>query len=782
MQDRYDPKEAEPRLREFWEKEGIYKFKGKKAGEIYAIDTPPPTVSGFIHVGHVFSYSQADFIARYKRMNGFSVFYPFGLDNNGLPTEILVEKQNNVTAEKVGREKFVELVETSIKEYEKMYVDIWKTVGVSVDWQFFYTTISRDVQKISQYSFLELNKMGRAYRKETPTIWCAKEGTSLSQMELEDKLLKSKFVTLKFSKDVVIATTRPEMLPACVAIFVNPDDKKNAKLVGKKVKVPIFEQEVTILADRRVDPEKGTGVVMCCTFGDLTDIEWYKAYNLPLKIIIDGHGRMLDPHFKGMKIKEAREAIITELKEKGFLIAEKEIEHNVNVHERCKTEIEFLVKKQWYIKYLDLKDKLIELGGQINWTPKHMKVRYDNWVNGLQWDWGISRQRYYGIPFPVWYCKKCDEPIFPDKKELPVNPLSSKPGKKCGKCGSTEYVPEQDVLDTWATSSLTPLINARWGLEGERMEIFPMSLRPQAHDIISFWLFTTVVKSYLHTGKLPWKDVIISGHGLDQHGKPMHKSQGNTVEPMPIIQRHGADALRYWASSTRLGEDASFQDKDVITGARLVNKLWNVARFVSSNKSTDKVPTNIMDKWILSRARLVVKQATEEFEQYNYAGAKRVVEEFFWFFCDNYLEFIKYRIYDKDTSANYALNEVFLTLLKLFAPFIPYITEEIYQELYRDEVGKSSIHLSLWPAFEKKLVDEKSIEQGEKICKVISAVRSWKHDNKMALNADLSELTIEGDLKEGLEDIKGAMKVKKITKGKGEIELPETGLRISVLK
>ncbi len=779
MQEKYVPKEAEPRLAQYWEEQKVYKFPTGE-GEIYAIDTPPPTISGFIHVGHVFSYSQADFMARYKRMRGFRVFYPFGLDNNGLPTEMLVEKQNNTTAEKVGREKFIELVETSIKEYEQMYVRIWKSVGVSVDWSFFYTTISKEVQRISQYSFLELNRMGRVYRRETPTIWCAKEGTSLSQMELEDKLLKSKFVTLKFSPEVMIATTRPEMLPACVAIFVNPDDKKHAKLVGKKVKVPLFGQEVTIMTDRRVDPEKGTGIVMCCTFGDLTDIEWYKAYNLPLRIIIDNHGRMLDPHFKGMKIKEARAAVIEELKQKGYLTEEKEIEHNVNVHERCKTEIEFLVTKQWYIRYLDMKEKLLELGNRLNWTPPHMKVRYENWVKGLQWDWSISRQRYYGIPFPVWYCGKCDEPVFAEKAELPVNPLSSKPKGACPKCGSGEFAPEKDVLDTWATSSLTPLINARWGLPGERMEVFPMALRPQAHDIISFWLFTTVVKSYLHTGKLPWKDVMISGHGLDQHGKPMHKSVGNTVDPIPVIEKYGADALRYWASSSKLGEDASFQEKDIITGARIVNKLWNVARFVAANPAKGAETTNIIDRWILARAMQTVKEATVEFDAYNYAGAKRIIEQFFWLFCDNYLEFIKYRIYNNDASANHTLNAAFNILLKLFAPFMPYVTEEAYLELYAEKEGKKSVHVSEWPAFDKKLADERSMKEGDVLCGIISTVRAWKHDNKMALNADLSELVLSELPKEGLEDIRGAMKIKKVVKGAGEMAVPETELKLSV--
>ncbi|HUB92787.1 MAG TPA: valine--tRNA ligase [Candidatus Saccharimonadales bacterium] len=778
MNDRYNPKEAEERISKYWEEKKVYEFRegGKK---VYAIDTPPPTISGFIHVGHVYSYSQADFIARYKRMRGYSVFYPFGLDNDGLPTELLVEKQNNITSEYVGREKFIALVETTIKDYEKMYIGIYKRLGISVDWKHYYTTISRDVQRISQYSFIELNRMGRAYRKETPTIWCPKDKTGLSQMELEDKSLKSKFVKIRFAPDVIIATTRPEMLPACVAIFISPEDKKNAKLVGRKVKVPIFGQEVEVRADRRVNPEKGTGIVMCCTFGDVTDVEWYKAYNLPLRIAINEKGQMTDGHFKGMKIKEARAAIIEELKRSGELLEEKEIEHVVNVHERCKTEIEFIVKKQWYIRYLDMKDELLELGKEIKWHPEHMKVRYDNWINGLQWDWSISRQRFFGIPLPVWYCRECDEPMMPSKDELPVNPLSSKPSKKC-KCGSSEFMPEEDVMDTWATSSLTPLINRRWSLEGEISEIYPMALRPQGHDIISFWLFTTVVKCYLHTGKLPWGDAMISGYGLDPHGKPMHKSAGNTIEPIPLADKYGADALRYWASSAKLGEDASFQEKEVVAGGRLINKLWNVAKFVSGNRTEGKETSNVMDRWILGKLAEVTKDATEMFEDYNYSGAKRVAEEFFWFFCDNYLEFIKYRIYGNDKSANYALNTSFLAVLKMLAPFIPYATEEMYLNLYKETEGAGSIHLSAWPAFDDRSYDKKAVEAGDKICKAIAFIRQWKHSNGMALNAELAEVVFEGLPQEGEAEVKGAMNIRKITRGKAETEIPETGIKVTL--
>ncbi len=781
MKDRFDHKEAEPRISKFWEENSIYKFDEGTTKEVYSIDTPPPTMSGNIHLGHAFSYSQADFVARYKRMRGYNVFYPFGFDNNGIPTELLVEKVNNTTAEKAGREKFAQLVEAETDKLETVYKDVWRSLGISADWSLLYTTISKEVQRISQHSFLELNRMGREYRKETPTIWCPKEGTALSQMELKDKALKSKLVEIKFAEGIVIATTRPELLPGCVAVMINPDDKRAPSLVGRSVKVPIFGHEVKVIADKKVDIEKGTGIVMCCTFGDLTDIEWYRAYNLPLRIVMDKNGKMLPEYFNGMKVRDAREFIIKDLEGKGYVTGKREIEHNVNVHERCNTEIEFLVKKQWFIKYLDMKEKLLELGKMIRWHPATMAVRYDNWVSGLQWDWSISRQRYYGIPFPVWYCKSCDEPVFADEKDLPVNPLVDKYAGSCPKCGGAEFEPEADVLDTWATSSLSPLINSRWGVDERYLSrIYPMSLRPQAHDIISFWLFTTVVKCYLHTGKLPWSDVLISGHGLDQNGMPMHKSTGNIVEPRTVIEKYGADPLRHWASLSKLGDDASFQEKDFITGSKIVNKLWNVSKFIEMNRGTGQEETkNIMDRWIMSKSLITVKEATAMFEDFNYAGAKRLIDEFFWFFCDNYLEFIKYRTYNGDRSASRTLNAVFLTILKMMAPFMPYITEEIYQLLYTGS-GEKSIHLSRWPEFDERMLDGNALEVGEEACKVITYIRQWKHDNKKALNADLAEVVVSRELGTAMNDIKGAMKIAELRVGSAKENIPGTDISIEI--
>ncbi len=784
MLGKYDYKEAEKRLAGLWEKEKVYKFGEKSKKPVYAVDPPPPTISGKLHTGHLFGLSQHDFMIRYKRMRGYNVFYPVGLDNNGLPTEILVEKEHNVVAEKLGREKFIELVEKTKEKYEEEYKRVFNSLALSVDWSLLYTTMGNDARIASQFSFIELYTMGRAYRKETPTLWCPKDRTTVSQMELEDKTEKTKFVYIKFDKDVEIATTRPELLPAIVAIFVNPKDKKHAKFAGKKVKVPLFGNEIKILSDQRVDPEKGTGMVMCCTFGDQTDIEWYKAYNLDLRIAIDDSGRMTVEGYKGMKPKEARQKIIEELRKGGFVIKEQEIDHDIKIHERCKSEIEFIVKEQWYIKYLDLKDELLRLGRQLKWHPEYMHHRYDNWVQNLQWDWGISRQRFFGIPFPVWYCKNCGEVKLAEKEQLPVNPLVDKPKLGCSKCGSVEFIPEADVLDTWATSSLTPLINAHWATDKKYMDkIYPMNLRTQGHDIITFWLFTTIVKSYLHTKKLPWAEVMINGHGLDPQGRPMHKSLGNIIDAVSTLEKYGADSIRYWAASSNLGEESSFQEKDMISAQRLTNKLWNVAKFIEQNCETFEGQPKEIDKWITARSLYVLKESTELLESFNYAGAKRAAEEFFWFFSDNYLEFVKYRIYGKDPSANMTLGYVFLLVLKLLAPFMPFVTEEIYQNLFRGKLDKAvSIHISDWPTFDKKWVDEKSLKQGDAAQKVIEYIRQWKHNNKMALNAELQEVVLSENLEELAEDVKGAMNIKRISVGKGGEKVPGTEISLEIRK
>ncbi|MCX6695063.1 MAG: valine--tRNA ligase, partial [Candidatus Altiarchaeota archaeon] len=687
---KYDPKEAEPRWQKFWDDEKVYKFNPDAQGEVYSIDTPPPTVSGKIHIGHCFSYSHQDLIVRYKRMRGFNVFYPFGTDDNGIPTERLVEREKKVRARDMERQEFVKLcMKTLDEELRPKYIGDWKRIGMSCDWSIFYTTINEHCQRISQRSFIELYKMGREYRKDAPTMWCPECQTGISQVECQDKETESSFNDIVFKidgKDLVIATTRPELLPACVAVFYHPSDGRYKNYEGEKAKVPLFDIDVPILADERADPEKGTGIVMCCTFGDQMDMEWQKARNLPIKVAISGDGRMtgISGKYAGLKVKEARKQIIEDLKAAGLLVGQKTITHMVNVHERCGTEVEFLKSKQWFIKYLDLKDEMLEWGRQLNWYPDHMRHRYEHWVNGLQWDWLISRQRYFGVPFPVWYCKKCDEVILAREDDLPVDPLTDKPPiDKCPKCGHTEFTPEKDILDTWATSSLSPkLCTELYKDHPIFKKLYPMSLRPQAHDIITFWLFNTVVKSRMHDRANPWRDVVISGHAQDPHGRKMSKSKGNVVDPYDVLKRYSADSLRFWAAGCKLGDDLPFSEKDLVTGEKFITKIWNASRFVfmhladyeGSVKELDTV-----DKWLLTKLSKVIQTSTDAFDKYEYSRTKAEIEKFFWqTYCDYYLEIVKDRLYKPDLrgvesrkAAQYTIYHSLLAIVKMMAPIMP---------------------------------------------------------------------------------------------------------------
>ncbi|MBU0535901.1 MAG: valine--tRNA ligase, partial [Nanoarchaeota archaeon] len=654
----YNPLEEEPKIQEFWEKEKIYKFDPKSKKKIYSIDTPPPTVSGKMHIGHAFSYSQQDFVARYRRMAGFSVFYPFGTDDNGLATIRLVESMKKVKGTMMGRQEFIDLTMEVLKEVRPKYISDWKRIGTSADFEIYYTTINEHCRRISQKSFLDQYNDGRVYRKESPTLWCPECQTAIAQVEMEDKEHESFFNDIVFKlqdkggeKDLIIATTRPELLPACVAIFAHPDDKRYKDMFGKSARVPLFNHEVQILADDKADPEKGTGIVMCCTFGDQTEMEWYFKHKLPLRVAITKDGKMNEnaPGFEGMHIKKARKIIIDELKNNRLLLSQTPIKHAVNTHERCGTDVEILETPQWFIRYLDLKDKFLKAGEELNWYPPHMRNRFDNWIKGLQWDWCVSRQRHFGIPIPVWYCEKCHEIILPDEKDLPVDPVNDKPKNSC-KCGSTSFRGEKDTLDTWATSSLTPQIAASL-FPDMYDKLYPMDLRPQAHDIITFWLFNTLVKSQMHNNKNPWKDVMISGWALDPHGKKMSKSKGNVVEPQEVISKFGADCLRFWAAGSKLGEDLPFMEKDLVTGKKMITKLWNASKFAITllGEYTPEEPKKLktIDLWLLTKLNKIINQATESFDKYEYSKTKLESEKFFWqVLCDNYLEIIKDRLYN----------------------------------------------------------------------------------------------------------------------------------------
>ncbi len=774
---KFDFKHIEDKWKEFWEKEKIYAADLKKK-KVYSLDTPPPTVSGAMHIGHVFSYSQQDFIARFQRMyladrNG-CVFYPFGTDDNGLPTERLVEKMNNTKSKDMSREDFIKLCLKTLKNILPDFVRDWKNLGISCDYTVSYSTIDDNSRKVSQKSFLELYKKKDIYKKEFPTIWCPECQTSIAQAELEDKEEKSLFSTLKFScgrKDLLIATTRPELLGACVAVFVHPADKKYKSFVGKNAKVPLFDYEVPIIADTSADPDKGTGALMVCSYGDKYDVDAINRYKLIPRLIIDKSGKINFGEYKGLKVKEARKKILENLKKENLIVEQKEITHVVNCHDKCGTPIEFVTTAQWFIKILDKKDKFIEQGNKVKWYPEFMHKRYDNWVNGLEWDWNISRERHFGVPIPVWECKQCEEIILAEEKELPIDPLQSR--KKCPKC-KLEAKPEEKVLDTWATSSLTPQL-ASYLVNGK--VVVPYSLRPQAHDIIRTWAFYTIVKSYLHENKIPWEDIVISGN-VSLGGEKMSKSKGNVIDPKLVLEKYGADAMRFWSAGSKLGNDLDYQEKDLITGTKMINKLINASKFVFMNLkdyNPKSKPHNLekLDEFFLDKLNVLVETCTESFKEYEYSKAKLDVERFFWSdFCDNYLEIVKKRVYQGEgnakLSAQYTLYHSLLVILKLVAPIIPFITEEIYQEYFRKNEKEKSIHICSWPESEKA-EDKNHIKILERLYFIISQVRQEKSLNKKAMNAEIVlTLTREDyeEIKSVLGDLKNVSNAKAIREGK----------------
>jgi valyl-tRNA synthetase len=783
---RYDPAALEPRLRDRWAAASTYAFDRAAPAPIYSIDTPPATASGHLHLGHVYSYSHTDFIARYQRMRGRNVYYPMGFDDNGLPTERLVEKTRRVTASQIGRTAFSALCLEISEEAEREYMELWQRLALSVDWRYTYRSIAEPSRRTSQRSFLDLYRAGLAYRAEAPAIWCPECHTAIAQAELEDIDRESEFCTLAFTRAddtgadgerVPIATTRPELLPACVAIFVHPEDARQAKLIGARVRVPLFGQEVPVLADPAADPTKGTGAVMCCTFGDSTDVDWWRTHALPLRTVIGRDGRMTTEagaDLAGLTTTAARARIVARLTEAGLLLGRERIQQSVRAHERCDTPVEYIVTRQWFIRALDDKADLLAAGERVAWHPAHMGARYREWVENLRWDWCISRQRFFGVPFPVWYCAECSEIRLADDDQLPLDPAETQPAEACA-CGSTRFMPEEDVMDTWATSSLSPQIAGRWLDDPELYaRVFPFSLRTQAHEIIRTWAFYTILKSRREFDALPWSDALISGWGLLPHGtgKISKSKGGGATAPDAMIARYSADAVRYWAASTGPGKDTIISEEKIQLGQKLITKLWNVARFAERfNPSPSLSPTGgaelppslpdlaPVDRWLLARLGHVVERATAHFEAYDYAAAKSEVESFFWtHLTDNYLELAKERLYGEEgparEAARFTLRETLLALLKLFAPFLPYITEAIYQEQYANPTpsltptageemgGFESIHRAAWPAARPEWADEAAEAAGDAIVGAATAVRRFKSERGLSLGAPLARVEL----------------------------------------
>lgn len=770
---KYDYSSWEEQAINIWKEQDVYSFdsiKKRSSKPVYTIDTPPPTVSGSLHIGHIFSYLQTDFIARYKRMDGHAVFYPMGFDDNGLPTERFVEDVLGAKSSDLSRADFLNQCELACSKAREQFADLWKKIGLSVDWNKTYSTISQSTQEISQKSFVQLLQKNLVYRKMDPALFCTYYRTTISQADLESVEKRTLFSTIKFQttcgQDIEIATTRPELLPACVAIFYHPDDSRFRKFESKKAVVPIFGQQVEFIADEKVDPEKGSGLVMCCTFGDSTDVTWYKNYNLKLINVIGRDGKMTGPSgiLKGLYVKDARKKILEVLQDQNLILDQKEIVHTVNVYERSKKEVEYIVVPQWFIKTLDYKSKFLEQADKIVWKPKHMKYRYIDWVQNLSWDWCVSRQRNYGIPIPVWYCKNCGEVVLPSISDLPLDPLVSKPSNlaPCRKCDKMEIEPETDVLDTWATSALTPYINKKiFGLQDD--EFLPMDLRPQAHDIIRTWAFDTIVASFYHSQEIPWKKILISGHVLaDTKNKKISKSDsGKKLSPQNLIKDHSADAIRIWAAKGKLGVDTVISFEQIDAAKKLVNKIWNAFKFCKLqfgdvNRAFVPERLDVLSKWIIDKNTQVKKEYHKHFENDDYTSAFEVIERFFYKdFCDNYIEIVKDQIfnpekYEKGIEQVYKFSMfvVGLDMLKMFAPFAPFICERVYQMAIKMEGVSLSLHSKSYGANHGEdhpymmATFEQEAGYVDIFIQILGLVRKLKSEEKISLKTPIKKLTI----------------------------------------
>ncbi|MFH1183340.1 MAG: valine--tRNA ligase [Candidatus Moraniibacteriota bacterium] len=782
----YDYKKTEKKWSRFWEKNKIFRFNPKKTGRIYSIDTPPPYVSGdHLHVGHAMSYTQAEVIVRFHRMLGKNIFYPMGFDDNGLPTERHVEKKYHIDKSKISRKEFTRLCLDETKKGSKTYTDLWTNLGLSVDWSRIYSTIARSSQKVAQLSYLDIYQKGRIYQAYGPIFWCPYCQTALAQADLEDREEATVMYDIDFKnekgKPLTISTTRPELIFACAALYVNPTDKRYKNFIGKTAVVPLVNRKVKIGSHKSVEKWKGTGIMMVCTWGDTEDVEKWKEDKLDTWVIFDKRGYLneITGKYQGIRVREARKTVVEDLKKLRLVRGEKKITHVLNIHERCKNPIEFYASNQWFIKILDLKKELLQRGKMLNWHPKSMRVHFDNWVKGLKWDWCISRDRFFGVPFPVWRCQDCENIILPKKEQLPVDPREQKPPVlKCPKCQSKNIFGETQVMDTWMTSSVTPLINARWGEKSNLMkQIYPMSLRVQAMEIIRTWLFYTVVKSHLHTNTLPWKDVMISGHGTDHRGEKMSKSLGNFVKAEDVIGRYGADALRWWACGTTLGMNVRYSEEDIRAGSKLLTKLWNVTRFVFMNcPKKVKKPKRLYptDQWILAEAQELIKAATKHLNNYEFGLAGMAIEKFFWTkLTDNYLELIKGRLYGNNQaekqSAQFTLLYLLNQLIHLLAPYLPFITEEIYQKFFRKIYYQDiSLHIRPWPAINKRWINSKMFQSGDELIESIEQIRSFKAKAGLKIFEPIKNAKISGnkkpiaDLKKFEQDIQNVGKIENI--------------------
>lgn len=775
-----------------WEREGTYRFdRSRPRSEVYSIDTPPPTVSGSLHVGHVFSFTHTDIIARFQRMRGKEVFYPMGWDDNGLPTERRVQNYFGVRCDpslpydpsfvppekpekhpiSVSRPNFIELCVKLTVEDEKVFEQLWRYLGLSVDWSMTYATIAPSAQRVSQKMFLRLQRKGLAYQVEAPTLWDVDFRTAVAQAELEDREQPGAYHRIHFAKAdggvVAIETTRPELIPACVALVAHPDDERYKPLFGTDVITPLFGVRVPVKAHALADPEKGSGIAMICTFGDTTDVTWWRELKLPVRAIVQTNGT-LGPvtwgsagwessdapraqhaydQLAGLSAKKAQAKIAELLKESGDLQGEpKPITHNVKFYEKGDRPLEIVTSRQWFIKTIDHREDLLERGRQLKWHPDYMQARYENWVNGLNGDWCISRQRFFGVPFPVWYRVGANgatdfaSPLVPAESRLPIDPSTDVPeGYSAAQRGQPGgFVGDPDVMDTWATSSVSPQIVSKWEEDDEIFaHTFPMDLRPQAHDIIRTWLFSSVLRAHFEHNSLPWTNAAISGWVLDPDRKKMSKSKGNVVTPLGLLQEYGSDGVRYWAARGGPGVDTAFDPGQMKIGRKLAMKLLNVSKFILAGEHVEGPVTEALDRGMLMNLATLVNEATAELEQYEYAKALAKVESFFWDFCDNYVEAAKSRRYGDfgpqgAASASTAMRMALSVMLRLLAPYLSFACEEVWSWWHL-----GSIHRASWPTPGEVIAlsgqDDTAQKASSYLTEALGAIRKQKTDNKVSV-------------------------------------------------